>query len=209
MERKFAAILVADVAGYSRLIGEEGALNALRSHREVVDGLIAVHRGRVFHSAGDSIVAEFPSAVEAVNCAVEIQQEMDERNEAAPKNKRLQFRIGLSIGDVVADDGNLLGDGVTIAARLQELAEPGGICAARNVYSQVRHKVGVAFDSLGEHHIESIAEPVSVYRVLIGTEAARPRVLRWLGRWFRRRSAMATFALVPAVGAGGGATWLF
>src|SRR5574341_1155987 len=105
MERKFAAILVADVAGYSRLIGEEGALNALRSHREVVDGLIAVHRGRVFHRAGDSIVAEFASAVEAVNCAVEIQQEMDKRNEAAPKNKRLQFRIGLSIGDVVADDG--------------------------------------------------------------------------------------------------------
>ncbi len=128
MERKLAAILAADVAGYSRLMGvdEEGTLNALRSHREVGDGLIVAHRGRVFNSAGDSVVAEFPSAVEAINCAVEIQQEMGERNEAVAKEKRLQFRIGLNIGDVMAEGGNLFGDGVNAAARLQELAEPGG-----------------------------------------------------------------------------------
>src|SRR6185312_12351409 len=158
MERKLAAILAADVVGYSRLMGadEEGTLGALHAHREVVDGLIVAHRGRVFSSAGDSIVAEFPSAVEAINCAVEIQQEMNERNEAVPKDKRLEFRIGLNIGDVMAEGGNLFGDGVNVAARVQELAEPGGVCAARNVHDQVKHKVGVPFESLGSHHVKNI-----------------------------------------------------
>src|SRR5215471_18145716 len=114
MERKLAAILAADVAGYTRLmaVDEEGTHRALRAHREVMDGLVAVHRGRIFNSAGDSIVAEFPSAVEASLCAVEIQQEILQRNEAVPKDKRLEFRIGVNIGDVVVDGGNLLGDGV-------------------------------------------------------------------------------------------------
>jgi adenylate cyclase len=186
MERKLAAILAADVAGYSRLIGvdEEGTLTALRSHREAVEGLIATHRGRVFSSAGDSMVAEFPGAVEAINCAVEIQQEMDERNESVPKDKRLEFRIGLNIGDVMAEGGDPPGDGVSIAARVQELAEPGGICVARNVYSQAKHKVAVAFESLGQHRVKNIADPVSVYRVLLDGPTRRPRILRWL-HWMR------------------------
>jgi adenylate cyclase len=182
MERKLSAILAADVAGYGRLLGvdEEGTLNALRSHREVVDGLISTHRGRVFSSASDSVVAEFPGAVEAINCAVEIQQEMDERNEPVPQDKRLEFRIGLNIGDAMAEGRKLLGDSVNIAARVQELAEPGGICVTRTVYSQAKHKVAVAFESLGQHHLKDIADPVSIYRVLLDGTTWRPRILRWL-----------------------------
>jgi class 3 adenylate cyclase len=183
MERKLAAILAADVAGYSRLmVADEETLNALRAHREVVDGLVAAHRGRVFSSADNSVVAEFPGVVEAINCAVEIQQEMDERNEPVPPERRLQFRVGLNIGDVMAEGGNLLGDGVTIAMRVQELTEAGGICVTRSVYLQARHNVSVAFESLGQHRIETIADPVSVYRVLLeGTRRGR-RILRWLHR---------------------------
>jgi TolB-like protein/class 3 adenylate cyclase len=205
MERKLATILAADVAGYSRLMGvdEEGTLNALRAHREVVDGLVVAHRGRVFSSAGDSVVAEFGSAVEAINCAVEVQQEMAGRNEAVAKDKRLQFRIGLNIGDVMAEGGNLFGDGVNVAARVQELAEPGGICAARNVYDQVHQKVGVGFESLGEHRVKNIAEPVAVYRVLVDGAAAQPRIRIWL-RWARRHTVplgALTLALLIAAGA--------
>jgi TolB-like protein/class 3 adenylate cyclase/Tfp pilus assembly protein PilF len=204
MERKLAAILAADVAGYSRLMGadEEGTLNALRAHREVVDGLIVAHRGRVFGSAGDSVVAEFPSAVEAVNCAVEIQQEIEERNEAVAKDKRLAFRIGLNIGDVMAEGGNLFGDGVNVAARLQEVAEPGGICAAHNVHDQVHHKVGVGFEYLGPHHVKNIAEPVAVYRVLAAGAAAQPRLHAWFRQAWRRTVPLGALALVLPVVAG-------
>ena len=184
MERKLAAILAADVAGYGRLMGvdEEGTLTALRAHREVVDGLVATHRGLVFGGVGDSIVAEFPGAVEAIHCAVEIQQEMEERNEAAPPDRRLQFRVGLNIGDAMVADGNLRGDGVDIALRVRELAEPGGICLARNVYIQARHNVSVTFESLGHHQIGDVGDPVSIYRVLIGGTRRGPRILRWLQR---------------------------
>ncbi len=206
MERKLAAILAADVAGYSRLMGvdEEGTLSALRSHREAVEGLIATHRGRVFSSAGDSMVAEFPGAVEAINCAVEIQQEMDERNETVPQDKRLEFRIGLNIGDVTAEGGNLSGDGVSIAARVLELAEPGGICVARNVYNEARHRVAVTFESLGQHHLKDVAEAVSVYRVLLGGAARLPRILRWLHRMRRKKPDMAMLTVIIMIAAGGG-----
>ena len=182
MERKLAAILAADVAGYGRLMGvdEEGTLSALRGHREVAVGLVATHRGLVFGSAGDSMVAEFPGAVEAINCAVEIQLEMDERNEPVPQDSRLQFRVGLTIGDAMVEAGNLLGDGVDIALRLRDLAEPGGICVTRNIYVQARHNVSVAFESLGHHQIGNIVDSVSVYRVLLGGTRRRPRIVRWL-----------------------------
>jgi TolB-like protein/class 3 adenylate cyclase/Flp pilus assembly protein TadD len=209
MERKLTAILAADVAGYSRLMGvdEEGTLAALRSHREAVDGLIVAHRGRVFSSAGDSIVAEFGSAVEAINCAVEVQQEMAGRNAAVAKDRRLQFRIGLNIGDVMAEGGNLFGDGVNVAARVQELAEPGGICAARNVYDQVKHKVGVAFESLGSHHVKNIAEPVAVYRALTDGMAARRRAVVWLTNLRRQPRALGALVLVLLLAGGAAAGW--
>ena len=182
MERKLAAILAADVSDYGRLMGvdEVGTLNALRAHREVAAGLIATHRGAVFGGAGDSLVAEFPGAVEAIHCAVEIQLEMDERNEPVLPDMRLQFRVGLNIGNAMVEAGNLCGDGVAIALRLRDLAEPGGICVTRNVYVQARHNVSVAFESLGHHPIGDIADPVSIYRVLLGGTRRRPRIVRWL-----------------------------
>jgi class 3 adenylate cyclase/TolB-like protein len=210
MERKLAAILAADVAGYSRLMGadEDATLSALRSHREVVDRLIADHRGRIFNSAGDSAVAEFPSAVEASLCAVAIQREIARRNEPVPKHKRLEFRIGVNIGDVVVEGGNLLGDGVNVADRVQKLAEPGGICVSRNVYDQLRNKVGFVLEPMGEHQVKNIAAPVSVYRVLVDGAARRPRVIRWLAMAARqRRRTMAIAAAVLVIVAGGLAAW--
>ena len=209
MERKLAAILAADVAGYSRLMGvdEEGTLKALTAHREVMDGLIVAHRGRVFSSAGDSVVAEFPSAVEAINCAVEIQQEMEERNEAAAPDRCLQFRIGINIGDVMAEGANLFGDGVNVTARVQELAEPGAICVSRNVYSQVKHKVGVGFESLGEHRVKNIAEPIAVYRVLIAGVAKASRIRRWLKSPQGQRLPMTMLVVMLVISVGGAAAW--
>jgi TolB-like protein/class 3 adenylate cyclase len=209
VERKLAAILAADIAGYSRLMraDEEGTLNALRARREVVEGLIVARRGRVFGSAGDSVVAEFPSAVEAIHAAVEIQAEMARRNELLPKDKRLQFRIGINIGDVMAEAANVFGDGVNVAARLEALAEPGGICVARNVYNQVKNKVGVGFESLGKYQVKNIAEPVSVYRVLIAGTSKRPRVLLWLARLSRRRGVVGALTALVLLAAGGLAAW--
>jgi TolB-like protein/class 3 adenylate cyclase len=206
MERKLAAILAADIAGYSRLMGvdEEATLNALRSHRDVIDGLVAVHRGRIFNSAGDSVIVEFPSAVEASLCAVEIQQEIARRNEAVPRDRRLEFRIGVNIGDVVVEGGNLFGDGVNVADRVQKLAEPGGICVSRNVHDQLRNKVGFVLEPMGEHHVKNIAAPVSVYRILVEGATRRPRVLQWLAivaRQRRRTAAVAAAVFVVAIGA--------
>ena len=143
-QRRLAAILAADVAGYSRLMGadEKGTLSTLRSHRETVDRLIALHHGRVFGSAGDSVIAEFASAVEAIEAAVEIQRETLRRNEGVPLDKRFFFRIGINIGDVMVEGDNLFGDGVNVAARVQALAKPGGIwfCAMSTIRSRTRFR---------------------------------------------------------------------
>src|SRR5688572_18089536 len=140
VQRRMAAILVADVAGYSRLMGkdEESTLAILKAYREVIDGLIARHDGRIFGSAGDSIIAEFASPVEAVRCATDIQLEIDKRNADLPEPNRMRFRIGINLGDVVVDGDNLMGDGVNIAARLETLSFPGGICISEAIYAQVR-----------------------------------------------------------------------
>ena len=167
MERRLAAILAADVVGYSRLVGEdeEGTLRTLSACREVIDGLVARHHGRVFGSAGDSVIAEFASPVEAVRCAVNIQRDLETRNAGIPENKRMRFRIGVNLGDVVVNGDDLMGEGVNVAARLEGLAEPGTVNVSGSVHEQVKNKLDVGFDFLGPQELKNIAEPVPVFRV--------------------------------------------
>ena len=172
VQRRMAAILAADVVGYSRLMGkdEEATLATLKAYREVIDGLIAHHAGRVFGSAGDSVIAEFASPVEAVRCATEIQLEIDKRNADVPEANRMRFRIGINLGDVVVDGDNLMGDGVNVAARLEALAPPGGICVSEAIHAQVRDRLSLDFLDLGEHKVKNIARPVRAYRVPLASE---------------------------------------
>jgi adenylate cyclase len=177
IERRLAAILAADVAGYSRLMGEdeEGTLTALRAvRRELVDSKIAEHRGRIVKTTGDGLLVEFASIVDAVRCAVEVQQEMAARNAAVPAGRRIEFRVGINVGDVIIEGGDIFGDGVNIAARLEALAEPGGIRVSRVVRDQVRDKLDVAFEDGGEQHVKNIARPLHIYRIALGAAAAAP-----------------------------------
>src|ERR1700690_1531862 len=143
LERRLATIVAADVAGYSRMMGEneEATVKTLRGHREVFDAFLKQHHGRVFNTAGDAILAEFPSAVDAVRCATEIQSALETRNEHLPPGQQMQFRMGINLGDVVVQQGDLLGDGVNVAARLQTIAEPGGIAISGSVYDQIQKKL--------------------------------------------------------------------
>jgi adenylate cyclase len=167
VERKLTTILCADVCGYSRLMEQDEAatLATLKACLEAIDGLITRHRGRVVSTAGDGLLADFPSVVEAVQCAIEIQQELAGRNRSLPDARRMAFRIGINLGDVMVDGGDLYGEGVNIAAWLEALAEPGGICISRTVYDQVRNKLTVGFDFLGDQPVKNISEPVPVFRV--------------------------------------------
>ena len=167
VQRKLAAILAADVVGYSRLMGEdeEGTLATLKSYRSIIDELIQTHDGRVFGGAGDSVIAEFASPVEAVRCATKIQIRVDERNADVPDTRRMRFRIGVNLGDVMVEGDNLFGDGVNVAARLEGIAEPGGICVSRTVLDHVKGKVDLVFEDIGDHRVKNIAEPIHVYRV--------------------------------------------
>ncbi len=182
MERRLAAILAADVVGYSRLMeaDEEATLATLNAYRRFVDERIADHRGRVFGGAGDSVIAEFASPVEAVRCGVEIQQELESRNAELPEDRRMQFRIGVNLGDVMAEGENLFGDGVNIAARLEQLADPGGIYVSDDIYRQVEGKIDVAFDDLGEQQLKNVAKPVRVFSVKLG--AGGPGATKRLGK---------------------------
>jgi adenylate cyclase len=184
MERRLAAILAADVQGYSRLTeaDEEVSTTTLRMYRAVVDESVSAHKGHVFSSAGDGIVAEFPSVVEAIRCAVEIQNEITERNESVPEDERMQFRIGVNLGDVIAEQNNLYGSGVNIAVRLEQLADAGGICISQTVYDQIRKIMEIPFEDIGQRRLKNISEPVHVYRV-------RPTPLSGLRRFFSRRNA--------------------
>src|SRR3954452_11940328 len=173
--RRLAAILAADVAGYSRLMGrdEPGTLERLRAHRrEEVEPLVAGHRGRVVNWAGDGALCEFPSVVEAVACAVAIQEGVAEREPDRPAAERLRFRIGVNVGDVIAEGGGIYGDGVNVAARLQALAEPGGVCVSGQVRDEVRGKLDLGFEDLGERALKNIARPVRAWRVAGGAAAA-------------------------------------
>ena len=167
LERKLATILSADVAAYSRLMAEEEehTLHVFRGHKEVFEQLVALHRGRVFNTAGDAILAEFGSAVEAVRCATEIQAALRTRNDQWPEARRVEFRIGVNLGDVMVSGADLLGDGVNVAARLQAAAEPGGICIAGSVYDQIRNKLSLSFKSLGEMNYKNIPQPVRTFAI--------------------------------------------
>jgi adenylate cyclase len=173
MERKLTALLSADVQGYSRLMGEdeEATIRTLTAYREVMATLIAQHRGRVVDSPGDNLLAEFVSAVDAVRCAVEIQRDLQVKNAALPPERRMEFRIGINVGDVVVEGERLYGDGVNIAARLEALAEGGDICIAGTVYDQVENKLSLGYEYVGEQIVKNIAKPVRVYRVRTEAEA--------------------------------------
>lgn len=168
LERKLIAILAADIEGYSRLMGadEEGTLATLSAHRTVTDALIAQHAGRICGTAGDSILAEFASVFAAVDCAIEIQRDLGAANDALAPDKQMHFRIGINVGDVMVKGGDIFGDGVNIAARLEGLAEPGGICISRGVRDHIRHKVPYGFEDLGEQTVKNIAQPIRVFRLL-------------------------------------------
>ena len=165
MGRRLAAILSADVVGYSRLMeaDEEATIRVLSECRQVIDELVANHHGRVFGSAGDSVIAEFTSAFEAVQCAIEIQRHQEAQDADLPEDRRMRLRIGINLGDIIVDGDNLLGDGVNVAARLENLAQSGGICISGNVFEQVNGKVDQAFFDLGEHRVKNISKPVRVY----------------------------------------------
>jgi adenylate cyclase len=174
VERRLAAILAVDVAGYSRLMGEdeEGTLAALRAvRRELGDPKITEHRGRIVKTTGDGLLVEFASVVDAVRCAVEVQREMADRNAAVPAGRRIEFRMGVNVGDIIIEDGDIFGDGVNIAARLEALAEPGGICISAAAHEQVRDKLDFSFEDMGEQQVKNIARPVRTHRVVIGSTA--------------------------------------
>jgi class 3 adenylate cyclase len=175
MKRKISAILAADVAGYSKLIAEdeEDTLRRLAAYRAVFEDFVTQRGGRIFSTAGDAVLAEFPSAVEAVRCAVDVQESVRTRNMAYPASRQMLFRIGLSIGDVVERDGDLLGDGVNIAARLQTLATPGGLCVSRSVYEQVANKLSLSFADAGPQSLKNIPTPIHAYKVSFTPEKAK------------------------------------
>ncbi len=177
MERRLAAILSADVVGYSRLMGEDeqGTLASLKAHRQdLIDPQIAEHGGRIVKLMGDGALVEFPSVVEAVECAVAIQRGMAERNREIPEGRRIAFRIGVNLGDVLVDGDDILGDGVNVAARLESLAEPGGVCISHTVFDQVKSKLDLDYEDIGEQLLKNIAEPMRVFRIRSGDRAATP-----------------------------------
>ncbi|HTB92095.1 MAG TPA: adenylate/guanylate cyclase domain-containing protein [Candidatus Sulfotelmatobacter sp.] len=167
LERKLSTILSADVAEFSRLMGEdeEQTLRVFRGHKKVFESVVAMHNGRIFNTAGDAILAEFPSAVEAVRCATDIQAALRTRNDQLPPNRQVRFRIGINLGDILIQGQDLMGDGVNVAARLQTAAEPGGVCISGTVHDQIRNKLSMSFHSMGEMNFKNIAQPVRTFSI--------------------------------------------
>src|SRR5712671_5308977 len=173
MERKLTAMLCADVFGYSRLMGEdeEATLRTLSSYRKLIDSLIEQRHGRFVNSAGDSVLAEFASVVNAVQCAVDMQGTLKTENANLPPERRMEFRIGVNLGDVMVDGEQIYGDGVNVAARLENIADPGGICISGTVHEHLGNKLALGYEDLGPQSVKNIAEPVRVFRVLAGATA--------------------------------------
>jgi len=208
IERKLTNILSADVFGYSRLMGldEAGTLVTLNAYRDVMTGLIAQHRGRVVSATGDHVLAEFGSAVMAVQCAVEIQRQLAERNQKLETDRQMWFRVGINLGDVIVESDDLFGDDVNIAARLQAMAEPGGILISGTVFDQVKNKLTLGFDFLGPQQLKNIGAEVPVYRAVLSSDGAVPakpleRKKVEAEKWHRFKvSAARTGALVGLFG---------
>jgi adenylate cyclase len=206
-KRKLTAILSADAVEYSRLMGddEEATVRTITAYREVLSALIQQHNGKVLDSPGDNLLAEFASVVDAVKCADTVQKEIKARNDELPGDRRMQFRIGINLGDVIEEEGRIYGDGVNIAARIEALAEPGGVSISRTVYNQVRSKLKFGYEYQGEHSVKNIAEPVRVYRVLMDPEDAgkiigEEKPKQW-------RLAIVSVAVVLVLFAGGLTIW--
>ena len=225
MERKLAAIFSTDVKGYSRLMGadEAATIRTLTAYRTLMATLIQQYRGRVVDSPGDNLLAEFPSVVEAVECAVAIQRELRVRNAALPLDRRMEFRIGINLGDVITEGERIYGDGVNIAARLEGLAEAGGLCISGTVYDQIKTRLALGYEDLGAQAVKNIAEPVRVYRVQLEPRAAVPalreqeeravgeaenplppkeREARRIWAWSWQKGALALVGLLLLLGAG-------
>ena len=201
VERKLAAILSADVVGYSRLISadEDATVRRLTAYREQIGVLVRDHRGRVADFSGDNFLAEFPSAEEAVLCAVEIQRVLKARNEGLPPDQKMEFRIGAHLGDIRVEDGRLYGDGVNIAARLAGIAEPGGICVSSQIYELVRHRLGMGLQDLGDRSVKNIPDPVRVYQIVLDAapaESAADRAVEPGRRRYMRPAAGLAAALI-------------
>ncbi len=210
VKRKLTAILSADVKGYSRLMGEDekGTVHTLNAYKEVMTGLIQHHRGRVVDAPGDNLLAEFASVVDAVECAVEIQKELKTKNAELAENRRMEFRIGVNLGDVIEEGDRIYGDGVNIAARLESLSDAGGICISGTAFDQVKNKLSVGYQYLGKQTVKNIPDPVRAYKVLMGPEAAgkvigeeEPKETRW---GWKAVAAVVALALVA-----GGLVWNF
>jgi class 3 adenylate cyclase len=211
VKRRLTCILAADAVGYSQQMGqdEEGTIRVLAAHRAVIDGIITFHGGRIISTAGDSVLAEFSSVVEAVRCAVEIQEALKTRNDALPDKSQMHFRVGVNLGDVVVKNDDLLGDGVNVAARLEAIAEPGGICISSSVYDQITGKLDLGFQDIGEQTLKNISRPIRVYRVSgtgVPQRSARPPLLARRAResfnWAIGAAAVVAIAGVVAWQAG-------
>ena len=183
--RKLTAILSADVAGYSRLMQDDEAatVKTLEAYKKIISDLVKQHRGRVVDSPGDNLLAEFASVVDAVQCAVATQKELQARNTELPENRKMQFRIGVNLGDVIEEESRIYGDGVNIAARLESLADPGGICVSKTAFDQIETKLPFGYEYLGEQSVKNIAKPVGAYRSLM-----EPRVTKEKAQGSRRKA---------------------
>ncbi len=208
-KRKLTAILSADAVGYSRLMAEDetATVKTLASYREIMASLIKQHRGRVVDSPGDNLLAEFSSVVDAVQCAVAVQSEFQTRNAELAENRRMEFRIGINLGDVIDDEDRIYGDGVNVAARLEALADPGGVCVSKTAFDQIESKLPLGYEYLGQQSVKNIPKPVGAYRVLMKPDAAGKVIgeKRFLGR-ISRRTAMAAIIILVVV-AGGLINW--
>lgn len=211
VERKLTAIFYADVAGYSRLTGqdEEGTHRVLSTSLDTITALIESHKGQALHFAGDAVLAEFASVVNALACAADIQRNLKARNEKEPDGRRLEFRIGINVGDVIVDREEIYGNGVNVAARLESLAEPGGICISRSVLDQVRNKMELGYESLGEKKVKNITEPVQAYRVILDPRSAGLVVGEKSVRVNRTKPVVLAFALLILVSIGAITIWSY